>query len=436
MKFVFIGLLLFANISFSSTYYVDAKKGNDSNSGKTDALPWKTLDKINCFTFSVGDTVSFKCGQRFSGATISGKSNITFNSYGSGSRPVIDGQAARNCFYFEGQTNIELNGLKVVNGGGGDIRQNIGLWNTSHVLVESCNIDSSKGANIHNAGIYAGGGSSYLTVRNSTLSFGEQTSGAGNLGIYIDACDNTLMEYDTLDSNFSGIRIAMGGSVNDTSRHDINWTDNLIVRYCLIRNNKWDGVDDDGSYQALFYYNVFVNNSISVYMFTNGDSQYLMFSAMYAHYYNNNFIQSSPNAFFEYTPPSDIAGQVVSSGLDCKNNIFYSSAKTGSLIYHPWGIPPKEFTFNNNIWFAPTHKWILNNITLTSFTAWQKWGFDVNGVFTNPLFNNYAKGDYSLQNKSRAINRGISVGLTKDIRGNPVPQDAPDIGAIQHLISE
>ena len=175
-----------------TTYYVDNDGGNDNNSGTSESAAWNSLSKVNSFGFNSGDIVSFKCGERFSGTTISGKSNITFNSYGSGPRPVIDGQAARNCFAFEGQTNIIFDGLKIVNGGGGDIRQNIGLWNTSHVTIESCNIDSSRGANIHNVGIYAGGGSSYLTVRNSTLSFGEQTSGAGNLGIYIDGCDNTL----------------------------------------------------------------------------------------------------------------------------------------------------------------------------------------------------------------------------------------------------
>jgi hypothetical protein len=432
MKSVFIFFLLFVNYSYSTTYYVDDLTGSDINSGKSILLAWKTLEKINGFTFSIGDTISFKCGGRYSGTTISGKSNITFNSYGTGPKPVIDGESARNCFNFDNQTNIAFNGLRIVNGGGGDISQDIGLWNTSHVIIENCNIDSSKGANIHNVGIYAGGGSSFLTIRNSTISYGEQKPRTGNLGIYIDACDNTLLEYDTLDGNYSGIRIAMGGSVLDTSRHDVNWTDNLIVRYCVIKNNNWDGIDDDGSYQAQFYYNIFMNNTISVYIFTNGDSRYTMFSAMYPHYFNNTFIQSNSHAFFEYTPPSDIAGQVVSTGLDCKNNIFFNRGKTGYLVYHPWGTPPKEFTFANNIWFAPTHKWIINNNKTSSFTDWQKLGFDPKGAYSDPLFNNFTGGDYSLKSKSRGLNGGTPVGLTNDIRGYPVPKDSPDIGAIQH----
>jgi len=177
-------LICMGNLT-ATTYYVDNAGGNDDNSGTSVSNAWNSLSKVNSFGFNSGDIVSFKCGDRFSGTTITGKSNITFNSYGTGVRPVIDGESVRDCFDLDGQTNITFIGLKIVNGGGGDIRQNINLWNTSHVTIESCNIDSSRGANIHNVGIYAGGGSSYLTIRNSTLSYGEQTSGAGNLGIYI-----------------------------------------------------------------------------------------------------------------------------------------------------------------------------------------------------------------------------------------------------------
>lgn len=422
-------LICMGNLS-ATTYYVDNAGGDDGNSGTSITSAWSSLSKVNSFGFNSGDTVSFKCGDRFSGVTITGKSNITFNSYGSGPRPVIDGQGAMDCFYLESQTNIVFNGLKIVNGGGGDIKQNISLWNTSHVLIESCNIDSSRGANIHNVGIYAGGGSSYLTVRNSTLSYGEQTSGTGNLGIYIDGCDNTLMEYDTLDGNFSGIRVAMGGTSLDTSNHSANWTDNLIVRYCVIENGKWDGIDDDGSFNAMYYYNVFINNKIEVYQFTNGDSQWQTYSAMYAHYYNNTFIHSGSDGIFEYTPPSDISGQVISTGLTCINNIFYNSGS--NMIYHPWGTPAKEFNFDHNIWYSTAGgKWEVNGNTISEFDTWQGLGYDINGKFTDPMFINIDNGDYTLQGNSPAINSGINVGLTKDINGTPIPSGNPDIGAHQ-----
>lgn len=77
------------------TYYVD-NAGNDANSGRTPALAWKTIAKVNATTLVAGQSVGFKCGGVWRETLTPGQSGaagspITFAAYGSGPKPVISG---------------------------------------------------------------------------------------------------------------------------------------------------------------------------------------------------------------------------------------------------------------------------------------------------------------------------------------------------------
>ena len=70
-------------------YYVDATLGSDANDGLTPATPWQTLTHVNSQVFSQGDTVSFLCGETWTGILDSVESGILgnpirYNSYGPG----------------------------------------------------------------------------------------------------------------------------------------------------------------------------------------------------------------------------------------------------------------------------------------------------------------------------------------------------------------
>ncbi len=79
-------------------YYI-SNSGSDSNPG-TQVAPWATLDKINSFQFSPGDTVYFKCGDVFRGLLYPDSGNstadVTYASYGSGDKPIIMGSVSKN----------------------------------------------------------------------------------------------------------------------------------------------------------------------------------------------------------------------------------------------------------------------------------------------------------------------------------------------------
>ena len=82
-------------LSYATTYYV-SNAGNDSNSGLASTLAWKTLVKVNSFTFRAGDQILFERGSSFYGSLTvkySGASGspIVFGAYGTGANPVITG---------------------------------------------------------------------------------------------------------------------------------------------------------------------------------------------------------------------------------------------------------------------------------------------------------------------------------------------------------
>jgi hypothetical protein len=84
----------------STTYYVDALSGQNSNPGTLES-PWQTVDKVNSAALSAGDTVLFHRGQDFRGSlcTQSGSEaggRITYGAYGEGEKPRLLGSIEKN----------------------------------------------------------------------------------------------------------------------------------------------------------------------------------------------------------------------------------------------------------------------------------------------------------------------------------------------------
>ena len=88
--------LLATAVNSSNIYYIDADNGNDSNNGKSPEKAWKSLSKANSVTTS-GSAVLFKCGCEWraksgtSSAALTCSSGVTYGSYGTGPKPIING---------------------------------------------------------------------------------------------------------------------------------------------------------------------------------------------------------------------------------------------------------------------------------------------------------------------------------------------------------
>ncbi|MDR3666000.1 MAG: T9SS type A sorting domain-containing protein [Ignavibacteriaceae bacterium] len=437
IKFLILLLFFIGNLN-AARYYVDSEGGNDGNSGTDSTQAWKTITQVNSFSsypgFTPGDIISFKCGQIFQGTTLipqnSGSEGlpIIFNSYGTSARPILDGNSTVLCVDVDTKSYINFIGLKFIHGYRGDSTypsSNVNLWKCSHITVESCNIDSSVGGDIHKVNLYDGQGS-YLTVRNCTLNYGEQATGNGNLGIYLDGTDNSLMEYDTLIGNFSNVRLAFGD--------DHGMANNDTIRYCVIKGGRYDNVDDDGSSGAIFYYNQFETNNINIYFFTDGSGSYDSYAPRNSFYYNNTFITTGSEASIH-----TLSKTATFNGMVFKNNINYLTTGSGFFVYDEIDSSTNNysmgnFTLNYNLYFVTTdntHWFSKHGTPYPNLASWYGLGYDGNSKSSDPQFRDTNNHDYSLQNGSPAVLSGVSVGLTQDIVGKTVA-DPPDIGTYQN----
>jgi len=82
--------VMFAGIANASNYYVSAS-GNDANRGTSPDAAWRTIAKVNAFTFAANDSILFKRGDAFYGTVIAKRNNLNFSAYGTGARPLISG---------------------------------------------------------------------------------------------------------------------------------------------------------------------------------------------------------------------------------------------------------------------------------------------------------------------------------------------------------
>lgn len=103
------------------TRYIDATNGNDLDDGISPLTAWKTIEKINNVTFSPGDSILFKAGEKWYGVLKpkgSGEegSPIVMDRFGSGPRPEIHGKGQdAYTLLLENQEFWEINNLRITN---------------------------------------------------------------------------------------------------------------------------------------------------------------------------------------------------------------------------------------------------------------------------------------------------------------------------------
>jgi hypothetical protein len=154
------GVLLFTAPAFAAKYFVDATGGNDSNNGASPGSAWQSLGKVNGTTFAPGDQILFKTGGRWLGmlnpkGSGSPENPIIIDQYGSGPKPVIDGNGATGdgVVYLFNQQYWEINHLEILNDStnGADRRgvylsaSNFVGTVVNHLYLRNCFIHNIKG---------------------------------------------------------------------------------------------------------------------------------------------------------------------------------------------------------------------------------------------------------------------------------------------------
>jgi hypothetical protein len=153
----------------AASYYVDSQTGNDSNSGLSPDLAWKSLQPVNNKVFQPGDAVLFRAGTVYtgqlkpqgSGNLVDGTPNlIVIDKYGAGTKPRIDGEGKflETVFLY----NIEyweINNLEITNLGPTRVpnRKGVSLYLNNfgiahHLVLRNLFIHDVNGSNVKQEG--------------------------------------------------------------------------------------------------------------------------------------------------------------------------------------------------------------------------------------------------------------------------------------------
>lgn len=105
----------------ASAFYISSTDGNDSNDGLSTSTPWKTIERANLLEMIPGDSLLFKSGDTFKGRLFIQSEGgvdslkVVISSYGTGSKPVIDGDGYLSSINILNSGNIHLSNLEITN---------------------------------------------------------------------------------------------------------------------------------------------------------------------------------------------------------------------------------------------------------------------------------------------------------------------------------
>ncbi len=168
---IFFLIIFFLNIFYTSAadYYVSSSTGSLTGTG-TESDPWMTIGQVNDYAvsprFADGDTIKFKCGDTFDDETLGSPmaDNITYESYGTGDKPLFDGDVIQPVFI----SDADIKNLTI---------KNIDISGQDFCDPKSSNIYISSVRGISIDGVIGNG------HRN-----GNNTAQAGNTAIILSGC--------------------------------------------------------------------------------------------------------------------------------------------------------------------------------------------------------------------------------------------------------
>ncbi len=450
-KLIFLIFLLISSPLFGqTTWYVSSSGGSNSNSGRTESAPFKTISHIGVggsANIQEGDIILFKRGDIFPVDRYKPQAdNIFHGAYGSGAKPIWDGEeTSRYLVYIPSQ-----------NEGSSDIDG----FTFSNIRFIDCE---------HNGGI------------------GSETDYETNL-IYMEYCDDVLFDGCEFDGNYNAYSLVYSGWGDNITfthchfeesgvQHGVylkNKSDYISIMYCTfedigdplsdsgpapIKFNTGDVPSGTTAYQPVVMYNTFTDCRIVI-QDANSEELLCAYNTAYTslksapgqtsvywtrirgdkgysttpigqQIFNNTMVfdmaGSSLSPCFIYLEPGGIGGSNDGDGAVIKNNIVYFVGGSGKE-YAFWRRDNNtaSITMDNNLyyntsgnveWFDQEAGW--NYTSLNSYQSGQN--KEPNSIQDNPDFTNVTGGtDLTLSSSSPAIDQGANF---TDHKGNPIDTD-------------
>jgi len=236
-------ILLATDALYATNYYVDATGGNDNNSGTTPATAWKTISKVMSMSasFQPGDSILFKKGEIWNGERIksnnhpSGTVNnpITYASYGSGIKPIINIHTEQHPIWTDEGSNI----WTAIIGTGSRFFKN--------------GIEMLRAVDISYLGLY---GTEYYT---------ELVNGGNNYKLYIYSIVDPTTDTFSWDALSSVVRLKNADYIHLT---DIDFRGGASTCINIEDNNGWEikncSIGFNAAYGCIIKYssNILINN--------------------------------------------------------------------------------------------------------------------------------------------------------------------------------
>lgn len=430
-------------------YYVDCSAA--ANGDGSQENPWNNLDTVSARTFLAGDQILFQRGTTCNGqlwpkgSGVSGNP-ITISAYGTGERPIIDGNFAmapvvtikdqnywkfdsleiRNStglgLYIDGSLGADLHGFTLTNlfvhdGGLNDGQHLILIGQYKNHSVHDVLIDNVE-ASFGWRGIEIGGKccndpeirSTNIVIRNATI-HDVQSDGilvastnnalvehcvvynTGNMTELQNHTPNALWTWDCDDCTvqFNEVFESHSPSV-DGGAFDIDYFNHRnIVQYNYAHDNDnycvavFGGNANDVTLDSVVRYNICSND---VRDGSQGAGAIVLYiwaggGIRNTFIYNNTIYHNPANA-----APAIIIGTRGDIGIEntiIANNTIYATSPNLIRVFSP----PDQLSLDHNLyWYLGPEepRFILNGISYTSFSAWQTGSRqDLHSLFADPL---------------------------------------------------
>jgi parallel beta-helix repeat protein len=400
-----------------TTYHVDCSAGNDSASGTSPTLAWRSIAKANAASLAPGDRLLFKRGCAWTGplnARWAGTSSapITIGAYGSGALPRI--QNAKENFYVTG-SYLVFEYLATRSNppsyDSGCSNQPMGMTKGFYLQSGSHNTVRNSEVSGFNVGIWLGSASHHNKVLNNVVKDNnvkdpDPNSDGGAVGVGLLGDDNEVA-YNVI----SGSQACSRQHGSDGSAVEIyGGRYNQVHHNTARENHGFVEVGNSRSADNTLAYNV-VTSTVTKASFAvargAGDSWGPTYRTKL---YNNSVYLTGSESF-----AVQCIGGCNSTVMTFRNNIVWARDRVG-YVDAAWGE-------SHNVWWSPNGPKIWFTKSGTSKTA-------------DPRFVNADGGDLRLASGSPAIDAGTtestSAGFRTDMDGRSVPAGGGvDIGAYE-----